>query len=482
MVRWLTLACAAALVAAPAPTGARQTEDVMAVRTVRFYRADSRQTLVKAFIQIPYLLFADGARATSTDQVAYFFTVKVTDSTGLGLLQESWTNYLPREYAVAGVSTLEMLEFAVLPGSYILEVTVEDSITGRKASARAATEGFRSPPALSDLLLSPEIRLATPGDSIPRPGELRIGNTLVTGAVELRLTPLASQAYYLIEAYSETATSGQLTATVRDTAGSTVLQTPAAAVAVPAGGGVLKGQLDLTGLPEGNYTMAVAVDLGGQVSRREQPFSMAGLEETLAKESARIEMEQRTDAGYFGAMNEAQLDSAAGPLLYIATPEDNLNLYKDLSVEAKRRWLIEFWTRHDVTPGADQNEAREQFYDAVDYANQAFKEGGRRTTPGWRSDRGRIYAKYGPYDEFLDRIASGRAPTYQVWRYTKQKDRYFIFVDKSNLGAFQLIYTNELTEPSRPDWQDILTPDGVIDVGRWLGVNFFGQSGVSNFQ
>ncbi len=51
-------------------------------------------------------------------------------------------------------------------------------------------------------------------------------------------------------------------------------------------------------------------------------------------------------------------------------------------------------------------------------------------------------------------------------------------MDKNNLGEFQLIYTNDLTEVSRPDWQDILTADGVIDVGRWLGVNFFGSSGV----
>lgn len=478
MHRWFFPALAAVVVAAPVQSGARQSEDIMAVRTVRFYRAESRQTLVRAFIQIPYVIFQGGTSAGGTDQITYFVTVRVSDSTGLGLLQETWTNYAPRNFAVAGVTTLEMLEFAVLPGSYVLEVSVEDSVTGRKASTSAVTEGFRTAPALSDLLLSPEIRLATPGDTIPRAGELRIGNTLVTGTIELRLTPLKSQAFYLIEAYSESEASGTLTASIRDSQGNTILQTPAAAVTVPRGGGVLKGQLDLAGLPEGAYTMAVSVNLGGAVADREQPFSMAGLEETLAKESARLEMVQRTDSGYFAAMNEAQLDSAAGPLLYIATPEDKLNIYKDLSVEAKRRWLTEFWVRHDATPGPDRNETREQFYQAVAYANEAFKESGRRTTPGWRSDRGRIYAKFGAYNEFLDRVASGTAPTYQVWRYTTQKDRYFIFVDKTNLGAFQLIYTNELTEVSRPDWQDILTPDGVIDVGRWLGVNFFGQSGV----
>jgi GWxTD domain-containing protein len=320
--------------------------------------------------------------------------------------------------------------------------------------------------------------MAAPGDTVPKPGELRIGNALVTGAVELHLTPLQSQAYYLIEAYSVQPDSGSLSATILDAAGNTILKTPQAAVSVPAGGGVLKGQLDLTGLPEGEYMMAVSVTLGGIESKRTQPLSMASLEATLAKEAARIEQEQRTDAGYFAAMNEAQLDSAAGPLLYITTPDDKLSTYKDLSVVGKRNWLIDFWVKQDMTPGVARNETRERFYEAVAYANEAFKEGGRRTTPGWRSDRGRIYAKYGQYNEFLDRVSVGKAPPYQVWRYTNQKDRYFIFVDKTNLGGFQLIYTNELTEISKPDWQEILTPDGVIDVGRWLGVNFFGSSGV----
>ena len=478
MVRWFSLALAAGVLAAPTRIGERQTEDVMAVRAVRFYRAETRQTLVKAFVQIPYVLFAGDGAAGPNDQVTYAVTVKVSDSTGLGLLQESWTNRIPKAIARPGVMGLEMLEFPVLPGSYVLDITVEDSVTGRKAFAKAAIEGFRSPPPVSDLLLSPEIRMAAPGDTVPQPGELRVGNALVTGAVELHLTPLRSQAFYLIEAYSAGPASGTLSAAVRDTAGKTIFKTPPAAVNVPAGGGVLKGQLDLTGLPEGSYTMTVTVALGGTASEREQPLTMAGLEETLAKEAARMEQEQRTDAGYFAAMNEAELDAAAGPLLYITTPADKLNLYKDLSVDAKRRWLTEFWTRRDLSPGVARNETRENFYEAVAYANQQFRIGGRRTTPGWRTDRGRIYAKYGPYDEFLDRVSVGNAPPYQVWRYTRQKDRYFIFVDKNNLGEFQLIYTNDLTEVSRPDWQDILTADGVIDVGRWLGVNFFGSSGV----
>lgn len=480
MARWHFLALAVLAAAAP-QTQARQTGDVMAVRTVRFYRADSRQTLVKAFVQIPYALFAGGS-STAAAQVAYRVTVRVTDSTGLGLLQDAWTNHIPAQAAQSGVFGLEMLEFAVLEGRYRLEVAVEDTATGRKGTAEAEVIGFSAPPPASDLLLSPRMRLATADDSVPQAGELRVGSTLVTGAAELRLTPLRTRAFYLIEAYSADEATGSLTVAVRDQAGKSLLQTAPSTVNVPAGGGVLRGQLDLAGLPEGSYTMAVSLVLAGQTIERQMTFSMAGLERTLATEAARVEQDRQTDEGYFAALSEPQLDSAAAPLIYIAKSDDRLSLYKDLSIDAKRRYLAEFWTRRDPTPGPERNETRERYYQGIDHANRAFREGGRASVPGWRTDRGRIFAKYGQHDDVLQRIAVGRAPTYEVWRYTRQKDRYFIFADRTGFGVFQMLYSNDLNESSKPDWREILTEDAVTDIGRWLGVNFYGDRSLGELQ
>ncbi len=436
MARWqiFTLAALAAVVS---QAHARQSSDIMAVRTVRFYRAESRQTLVKAFVQIPLVMFAGGSTAAG-GQLAYRVLVKVSDSTGLTLLQDAWTSRIPVQAAQSGRFGLEMLEFAVQPGRYRVEVAVEDSVTGRRGMAEAEVVGFTSPPVGSDLLLSPQMRLATADDTVPQAGELRVGSTLVTGTAELRLTPLRTRAYYLIEGYSTEASNGTLTVAIRNQTGKPLLQTPATAVKLPPGGGVLRGQLDLAGLPEGSYTMVVSLVIGGDTVEREMAFSMAPLEETLAAEAIRLEQERQTDRGYFDALSEPQLDSAAAPLLYLAKAEDRLSLYKDLSVEAKRRYLTEFWSRRDPSPGPGRNELRERFYQGVEHANRAFKEGGRASVPGWRTDRGRIFAKYGQYDEVLQRIAVDRAPTYEVWRYTRQKDRYFIFADRTGFGVYPI--------------------------------------------
>ena len=77
----------------------------------------------------------------------------------------------------------------------------------------------------------------------------------------------------------------------------------------------------------------------------------------------------------------------------------------------------------------------------VAYADQHFGEKGRVSAPGWRTDRGRIYVKYGEPEEQLDRVQAGRAVPYQVWRYRRGRDRYYVFADRSNgIGIFQLVH------------------------------------------
>ena len=90
---------------------------------------------------------------------------------------------------------------------------------------------------------------------------------LVTAAARLDLTPLRPTAYYLLEAYSTQEATGTLRLRVADSTGKALITTAETPVQVPAGGGVLKGQLDLAGLPPGHYAMVAALHLGGKYGR-----------------------------------------------------------------------------------------------------------------------------------------------------------------------------------------------------------------------
>ncbi len=465
-------------------------QDSLSMRVVRYYRADDAgKTLVKAFVEVPYSMLKPGGSGTD-GTMSYSVSARVLDSSGMSLLPEalSWQTRVPASMQAPRAVGIESMQFAVTPGLYRLEVTITDSASGRRAQVTQAVEGYRTAPAASDLLLSPAMRVPDANDTVPQPGEMRLGNTLVAPVVTLRLTPLRPQASYLLEAYNGSGDeqTGSMEVSILGQDGSPVTRTPPTPIRLGPGGGVLKGSVDLDGLPEGRYTLQVAVNAGGASTQRSAAFEMAGLEATLASAS-----QQQTavagptggtagDEAYFAAMTEAQLDTAAAPLVLIARSRD-LRTYETLSLDGKRRFLVEFWRGRDQTAGTPRNEERERFYGAIAYANEQYRVGRGRQELGWQTDRGRIYAKHGAPDDILRRVQSGAAPPYEVWRYTRGRPRYYIFADRTGIGGYNLIHTSDLQENSLPGWMEILTFEAVRDVGLFLNVDFFGGSSGSQF-
>jgi GWxTD domain-containing protein len=468
-----TVLLAAAAVAAPTGATAPQSDSGLVVRAVRFYRPDRNQTRVKGLVQIPFSMIQ--AASGSAGLLNYTVSVQVVDSTGLTLYHQSWRN---RARAQGGrdAYTVEIVDFAVAPGRYRLKVEVEDSVSGRKASGGIDVQALSPADGASDLLVAPEMRLVTADDTVPRPGEFRTGNNLVTAAAQVLLTPLRASVFYLLEAYSDSGQSGTMSVAIRDSSGKTSIKTPGVPVSVAAGGSVLKGQLDLTGLPEGSYTMVASLNLGGRNIERSAAISMAGLQETLVRDSASLQADRISDPGYFAAMSAAELDAAKAPLLYIAESGELSPWQQELSPEAKRRFLTTFWQKRDLTPGTARNERREAFYEAIAYANREYKEGGRKAVAGWRSDRGRIFARYGAPPEVFRRQNEGRAPPYEVWRYTQGKGLYYLFADRTGFGAYQLIFSNDLREPGIAAWSEVIGRKAVDDAGEFLGIDLFSLS------
>src|SRR5438128_649061 len=62
--------------------------------------------------------------------------------------------------------------------------------------------------------------------------------------------------------------------------------------------------------------------------------------------------------------------------------------------EERERFIEEFWRRRDPDPDTEANEYREAYYERIAYVNEHFASG----MPGYKTDRGRIYLKYGKPD------------------------------------------------------------------------------------
>lgn len=250
------------------PATGKQTGEQLALRAVRFYRVDHHRTRVTAFLEIPYAVVDSSG---SVYQVAF----RITDSAGATVGAEAWKATVPAERH-PGPCVVETVEFLVTSGRYRLEATVKNAVTGRESRSAIDLEAFDRQPTVSDLLLSPAIRLASPGDTVPQQGELRRGGALVTATALPRLGPSRTTAHYLLEVYSadEQNDAGMMSVWIEDSAGAVPLRWRPVPVQVRPGGSTLHGHVSLVGLSAGRYSLVVSVDVAGRTDQRRAEFVM----------------------------------------------------------------------------------------------------------------------------------------------------------------------------------------------------------------
>ena len=84
--------------------------------------------------------------------------------------------------------------------------------------------------------------------------------------------------------------------------------------------------------------------------------------------------------------------------------DQELKAFKSLSNDEERDSFIEaFWQRRNPNPDSPENEYREEHYRRIAYANEHFPAG----KPGWKTDRGMIYIKYGKPDDIESHPSGG---------------------------------------------------------------------------
>jgi len=121
------------------------------------------------------------------------------------------------------------------------------------------------------------------------------------------------------------------------------------------------------------------------------------------------------------------------PLAYIVTAQE-IDWLRSLPPEQQAQGWEEVWRRRDPTPETPKNEMQLEFFRRVRYAERHFQGFG----PGWRSDMGRIYIKFGPPDQIETRPASLTSPQLEIWYYN-QPYRRLVFGDREGFGRYTLL-------------------------------------------
>jgi GWxTD domain-containing protein len=127
------------------------------------------------------------------------------------------------------------------------------------------------------------------------------------------------------------------------------------------------------------------------------------------------------------------IDDAIEELRYIATPEE-IDAMRHAFHSAKEEMFRKFWKDRDPTPGTPENEQMDEYYRRVEYANMHFST----QRPGWMTDRGLIYVKYGEPSEIVREIIPRNQKPYEIWTYNELSLQFF-FEDRTGFGDYELV-------------------------------------------
>jgi GWxTD domain-containing protein len=285
---------------------------------------------------------------------------------------------------------------AVPPGRASARVRVEDLRTETAGEASLAFEAPRFDPAglaLSDVVIAAREE----GEpTFPFRGEFGPGRETLVALLEVRdrLEPEPAGPY-------------RVRAVLSGRRG--VRRVRELEVARRDGGGQILLEERVADLEPGEYRLEIEVSLGDADVERETGFRV----------------------GESGLSLGADPDRLRTVLGYVATLRERILLEETASDSLASLWEA-FWARRDPTPGTARNESEEEFLSRVEEAGRRF--GG--LDPGWRSDMGRIFIRFGPPDRVERFDAQPDRSGTEVWTYEDRRET-FVFLDEG-FGRYRL--------------------------------------------
>ncbi|HWR35605.1 MAG TPA: GWxTD domain-containing protein [Clostridia bacterium] len=100
---------------------------------------------------------------------------------------------------------------------------------------------------------------------------------------------------------------------------------------------------------------------------------------------------------------------------YIITREEKDAFVKLPSDAARDTFIQRFWEIRNPSPGAPSNEFKDEHYRRLAYADQFF--GRDAGTPGWRTDKGRIYILFGEPQQKAPYYGLNKVRPMEIWFY-----------------------------------------------------------------
>ncbi|PLX03616.1 MAG: hypothetical protein C0595_06585 [Marinilabiliales bacterium] len=218
----------------------------------------------------------------------------------------------------------------------------------------------------------------------------------------------------------------------------------------------IMGKINIEDLPSGNYYLIVeARDKKNEIIASKQTFFQR------YKPQIKMDFENINDMNPANTFVE-DINSVDTLKKYIqwlkpiSTDFENAYAYslfnEDTELSKLQKYFLNFWsTRNNLYP----MDAWISYKKLVLKANYNFST---QNTPGFDTDRGRVFLQYGPPNVVSESYNEPNAYPYEIWHYYEmpdnQKNKKFVFYTQEiATNDFQLIHSNAIGELNNYKWR-----------------------------
>ncbi len=165
------------------------------------------------------------------------------------------------------------------------------------------------------------------------------------------------------------------------------------------------------------------------------------------------EMFERSE---FATYSENRANSEFEKFNIIATSQERKSWDKLTDLKAKQRFLYRFWFMRNPDQSSEFNIELQKFRQRIEHVNTYYSYGGK--TNGWKTDRGKVYVRYGEPDQIDKNSSTPDKKAYDAWYYTGiDGGGEFYFIDKLGMGDYVLVHSTAFGYIQNFNWYEIVT-------------------------
>ncbi|GEM_PF-1461854 len=201
--------------------------------------------------------------------------------------------------------------------------------------------------------------------------------------------------------------------------------------------------INIVALPPNSYAIKLQVtdnDTGVDVTQS-HPFYVF--------KKSRVTV-QRDVAAELNSMSSEEFQPMVNIMGYLLPSKSSREL-KKLARPEQERWLVAYFTHQDTITSTPENEYYEQLHNRMEYVDSQFST---QWQPGWKTDRGRVYLKYGIPDDILQSPPTYETYAFERWIYRYPNKEYeFVFIDQEGEEEYILVHSTHPNEYQDYDWK-----------------------------